>query len=226
MSAEGRVLHCANCGAPTTFLASSCAYCRSPLSWHDVPALRLGRLLRHFDMSRGELLPSMTAMPDLEHRPGEGVIIGLPERRHVSLTCGLQRADVALRLEASALDPGVTFGLELRITKPGRARTSYVVGVLPWARAFRVDRLLSTADEAFIEAISRPQTVPQIRGPGELVALEVCCADSILSVRVGDTHLGSFVDARYGYGGHGLIMSCHDRPGRLLVKSFSVHEVI
>ena len=225
MTHEARVLACAQCGAPTTYLSARCVYCRSPLTWHDVPTLRRGAPIRELDFSRGELLPSMEMVPGLEVRHGQGVVVPIESFRHVFLPCGIQRSDVALRVEATALLPGVGFGLEMRVTSPGKGRTSYAVKILPWLRAVRLDRLLSLETEAYAETLRAPETVPQIGGPNEPVVLEARCADSILSIHVGDTHLGSFVDARYGYGSHGFTVNGFHQAGGVLFKSFGIYEV-
>ncbi|MBL9020881.1 MAG: hypothetical protein JNL21_01725 [Myxococcales bacterium] len=225
MSFEARVLDCANCGAPTAFLAAMCAYCRSPLTWHDVPTLRRGAPILEVDFSRGETLPGMHAVVGLETRPGQGVVIPIPAHRQVFLPGGAARRDVALRVEATALVPGVGFGLEMRVTSAGKGRASYAVKILPWLRAFRLDRLLSLQTEAFVETLRAPETVPQIGGPGEPVVLEARCADSILSIHVGGVHIGTFVDARYGFGAHGLTVNGFEQAGGVLFKSFGLYEV-
>src|SRR5690606_34057810 len=108
------------------------------------PTLRRGPQIRHFDLRAGELMPGMDAVVGLVHVPGRGVVVPIEAMRQLFLVSGVQRADVAVRVEASAVGPGVGFGIELRVTKLGQARTSYAVKVLPWRRAFRVTRLLST----------------------------------------------------------------------------------
>jgi hypothetical protein len=222
---EARVLACAQCGAPTGFLAGSCAYCGATLTWHDVPVLRRGPLVRRFDLARGELLLRMGDVPGVEVRRGEGVIVPVAQWRSTFFACGLQLADCAVRMEAAALDPGVGFGVDLRVTTPGAARTSYAVKVLPWLRAFRLERVLSTPVKAFAETLRAPESVPQLGGVGETIELEARCADSVLSIHVGDLHLGSFVDARYGFGAMGLTADGYHGAGRVLIRSFAVHEV-
>lgn len=220
-----RVLRCAHCGAPTSFLAASCAYCRAPLTWHDVPTLRRGPLIRGFDLRAGELMPGMDAVVGLVHVPGRGVVVPIEAAQQLFLVSGVQRADVAVRVEASALEPGVGLGIELRVTKLGHARTSYALKVLPWRRAFRVMRLLSTERQLFAETLRELETVPQLGGVRERIELEARCADSVLSFHAGEHHLGSIVDARYGFGGFGLSVSGYHAGGHVLVESFALHEV-
>jgi hypothetical protein len=225
MSHEARVLGCASCGAPTTFLAPSCGWCAAPLTWHDVPTLRRGALIRRFDLTRGELLPGMDKIPGLEVRPGDGVVVPIPAGRNLFLHSGLQRADAAVWLEATALDPGVGFGLEMRVTTPGKGRTSYALKFLPWLRAVRLDRVLSLEKDLFIEPLRAPETTAQLPAHGQPVELEARCADSILSIHAGRLHLGSFVDARYGFGAFGFTVNGYQAAGRVLVRSFAIHEV-
>lgn len=225
MTVEARVLACQVCGAPTSFLAASCGYCRSPLTWHDVPTLRRGRPIRAFDLRRGELMPGMREIAGMEVVLGRGVILPIDAMRQVFLVSGVQRADVAVRLEATALDAGVGFGIELRVTRLGEARTSYAVKLLPWLRAFRLMRLLSTDQQVFTETLRAPESLPQLGGPNESVDLEVRCADSILSIHASQIHLGSFVDARYGFGGSGISVSGYHAAGRVLLESFALYEV-
>lgn len=218
-------LTCDNCGAPTAYLASRCAYCQAPLTWHEVPELRAGAVLRRFDLRRGEPMPGMDQMPGVELRPGAGAMIPIEAGRNAYLGARVPRRDAAVSLTAVALHESVTLGIDFRVTGIGRARTAYTVKISPRLRAFRIARILNTGKSLYLEELRVMETVEAIAGVGEPNVLDVRFADSVISVRVNGAHLGSFVDARYLYGDHGFSVGALHAPGQALIAELEVREI-
>jgi hypothetical protein len=194
-----RGVSCDHCGAPVTFQAPFCSYCRAVLTWGSSLDIEPGKVFTALDLTR-DALPGTEGWTKVLSAVQDGKIITIDGEGSHSGTFPFVLRDACISASAVCLEPNVAFGVTGRLHKAGAATSTYVAQIHAAVRAYRVQRILWTMKENYIDVIRDWEFVPAIGGIGTLNHLEMRFADSVFQVLINGTNVASFVDAKFGFG--------------------------
>jgi hypothetical protein len=213
-----RVLSCAACGAPVSFRAPSCAYCRASLSWDALPELRRGEPVAVLAFAGGAP-PPQGLLPNTRVAPGEGLVVDNVTNGSTRLAIGREQADGVAMVRGRCLDAHGGLGVLVRVHQAAPASIGYALRIRPALRAFTVRRFLTTAREVFHDVLRPWETVTAIGGVGATNEIELRYGDSVLHVLVNGAHLDTLVDACFGYGATCWEASAYEAgPSRVVIE--------
>jgi hypothetical protein len=219
-------LRCPSCGAPVTFRARFCAYCRAALDFRSTPSLAgAGRPARIFDLKDGISLPGTKPYTNwYTPKPGVGFELKVdPGRRAYGQTDPKLRDSIA-RITGVCHDPYGTFAIGARAHQIGALSAGYFFVLSPSRREVFARRDIASKDDAFTTVIVR-QAAHEIAGVGATNTLEVRCADSLFEVYVNGAKVTAFEDAHFCFGEHAWAVDAETAQTRVTIEKFEVEEL-
>lgn len=213
------VMTCPQCGAPTTFGAMSCGYCRAPLTWDQIPQLQPGPARFHHSFSQGALGPVSTPTFRVDER---GATFQLPQRGMNSGAASMLARHGAVRLSGKTHDEGGAFGVLARISTIVGARMAYALTLRPGTRSVQLTRMIWADGKTVVRPLRPWICHPAIHPAGEDNLLELRFADSVLQTVVNDTPLGAIEDASFRFGAVGWRTLTYTGPSAVWLGDFTV----
>lgn len=214
-----RALECSRCGAPVTYLAEFCTYCRSALTFGAVPELGAGEVGEQYDF-RSAAPPGFDRVRSGKFLPGVGLEIALEGSLSIGLPLGRAGRDVTAVVRSMALDDHGGVGLRVRTHTVGGSTIGYRLRCRPRYRQFRLERFATNPKWVTSEPLCDWQVADAVAPPGQWNTLELRCADSIFHAYINDVRVGTALDARFGFGECGYEVSSYDKPAVSRVEWF------
>ena len=219
---EPKVLACPKCGAPTSFGASFCVYCRTPLNWGAMPMLARGRLIAQMDGTRDVF--SKRELIGLEKTPN-GAVATVEARKAANGVVGPRRRHGCVVVHAASLDAHAAVGVAGR-QQESTASGGYSLSVAPHFRTVNLAKVAASREHVYFTQLHAWEFQPNVRRTGELNEIELRMADSIIQVFVNGHHIAACIDATYGFGAFGWrIQSLTGMPARVCIRSIALYEV-
>ena len=216
-------LTCPKCGAPVTFRAPFCSYCRTSLAFGGVPELSADSdPVRIFDLKEGILLPGLTASPIIEPKVGVGLTFTLAAASRLQRGVSPSMRDSITTITAVCHDPRGLFGVGARVHQLGTMSAAYRVYVRPAYRDFRVLRIAASDKAVFEHTVSDFQASREIQGVGAKNTLELRASDSVFHVLINGKTVKTFEDAHFCFGEHSWVVGAEAPDAKITLEHFEI----
>ena len=217
-----QALKCAHCGAPLTFRAPFCAYCRTIINWDRDLLIARGAPFFELDFSHDKL-PGWSDAP----RSSEGSKLAVDKKDWEyfgSFTPKVRDACIVVR--GVALDGHGYLGVKARISGEGDAHSGYKLRVYPHLRSWKLVREVGWKTNNEIQDMVPWEYSTAVAGVNEPNEVELRLADSVLQVAINGQHITTVYDAGFLFGGLGWVVGSIDRYATLMVKSAAAYRAI
>jgi hypothetical protein len=215
-----RVLKCPNCGAPLTFRAPFCAYCRGLVTWDRDLAIARGAPFFELDFSR-DPLPGWSKAP--RSRAGVRVEIDKPDWEHYGAFTPKVR-DACVVIRGVAADRHGYFGVRARVSGEGDAHAGYKLRVYPQCRSWKLVREASWGTRTEIDVIVPWEHSPIVADVGQPNEVELRLADSVLQVSLNGQQVSTIYDAGFGFGGLGWVVGSIDASATVVLHTAAAYR--
>ena len=223
MKTIARSLDCPACGAPITYRAPFCSYCRLPLDWQGGLSLARGASVGSLDLRSPQ-----AELPEAA-RFGKEVVVRVPEgilvhaKTNSSYTGGLvYLCNGAVRVTGVQIEPSGFFGPVARMHQSGKLRCAYTLSVRPALRCFQLSIVYEGVGDGSAKVLVSWAYHPAIRPLGQPNEVELRAGDTLLEGYVNGALVTSAYDTVLGYGTFGWRCATLDAPARTLFTSLEV----
>ena len=219
-------LSCDHCGGPVTYQAPFCPFCRAAQSWDAHVVLRRGAILADVDTVQ-QPLPTRSSTP-FGRRVDGGVLLEPSAGKIQKGLFPFDLRDACVRVRATALDAGATFGLLFRVCSHGDTEAGYDLQVFPAFRSFRLRRLLWHKGKLQEVVLHRWEHGTVVRPFGQTNDLELRGADAVFQIVINGMLTATVLDAAFCYGAVGWSAASESdvSQARIVVHRVDVCAVI
>ncbi|MBS2026592.1 MAG: zinc ribbon domain-containing protein [Deltaproteobacteria bacterium] len=217
-----RVLKCPLCGAPLTFRAPFCAYCRNPVTWDRDVVIQRGTPFFELDF-RQDKLPGWSASKP--GKDGTKVFIEKADWQNYG-TFEPKVRDACMVIRGVATDPHGHFGVRARISGEGDGHADYKLRVYPQTRSWKLEREIAWGKDIEIDVMVPWEHAPVIADVGQPNEVELRLADAVLQVSVNGQRLTTIFDAGFGFGALGWVVGSLDAPATVMLLSAAAYRAI
>jgi hypothetical protein len=215
------VLTCRACGAPITFGAPFCSYCRAPAVWGDTVDLERGDDVVAFDMVRGS---PPANVPGTHTRAGLLVESKADTFSHHVVSRPMRDACVTIR--GTTLDASGTLGIFARLNTQGSIKTAYDLRVYPALRSFTFRRIVWGTKKTHASAMRESEHSRFILPPNTMNEIELRYADSVFQIVINGKRVATVIDPSFGYGAVAWRAGAMPQmDSRVLIESVYVRRV-
>ena len=217
-----QALTCAHCGAPLTFRAPFCAYCRTLINWDRDLLITRGAPFFELDFSHDKL-PGWENAP----RSHDGAKLAIEKNDweyYGSFTPKVRNACIVVR--GVALDRHGYIGVKARVSGEGDAHSGYKLRAYPHLRSWRLVREVGYKQNNEIQDMVAWEHSLAVAPVNELNEVELRLADSVLQVSINGQHITTVYDAGFLFGGLSWLAGSIDSHATVMLKSAAAYRAI